>query len=168
MATQAPIARRNKSTDIVESALQASGAYSTRHAANVVFQHFTGVDPYTLPDILIRDTPIRSKVGARHLRSQLAELLDTRKADAGALLGASESRFSRNDALDKDILDRTHAILDTYVSVAATLGTEGATKWFNNPHHALGHETPMALLTTTYGRKLVDDLINAALAGSYT
>lgn len=168
MANQASTAPRAESADIVERALRASGSYSTRQASNAVFQHFTGVDPFTLPDILIRDTPIRSEVGARLLRSRLAELLGTRKADAGALLGASESRFSRNDALDKDILDRTHAILDTYMSVAATLGTAGATRWFNNPHHALADETPMALLTTAYGRQLVDDLINAALSGSYT
>jgi len=33
--------------------------------------------------------------------------------DAGALLGASDSRFSRNDNRDKEILDRTRAILET-------------------------------------------------------
>lgn len=154
--------------DLVAHALDKSGTHSTSHAVNVLFQHFTGIDPYTLPDILMRDEAIQSIFGARHLRNQLAHLLHTRLADASALLGASKSRFNRNDNLDKELLDRTHAILDTYMKVAIALGQKGAAEWFNTPHHALDNKTPIALLKTTYGRKLVDDLIAAALAGSYT
>lgn len=155
-------------TAIVADALDRSGAHSTRRATNLLFQRFTGIDPYALPDILIRDAAIHSAFGAKHLRDQLAQLLHIRLADAGALLGASESRFSRNDNLDKEILDRAHAIIDTYVNVATALGPEGAAEWFNTPHHTLDNETPIALLKTTYGRNLVNDLISAALAGSYT
>lgn len=153
---------------VVARALEESGGRSTGRATNLVFEHLTGVDPYTLLNIFMGDAPVRTEVGAKRLRNQLAELLDARQADAGALLGASESRFSRNDSLDKDILDRTHAILDTYMTVAAALGPDGATRWFSSPHASLGDETPMVLLKTTYGRKLVDDLVAAALAGSYT
>lgn len=168
MPNLAPTTSRNDVTGIVARALAASGTHSTRRATNTIFYDFTGVDPYALPDILIRDAPVQSKVGARYVRERLATLLGTRLVDAGDLLGASESRFSRNNNLDKELLDRAHAILDTYMNVAAALGPEGATKWFSTPHHALDDETPMALLKTTYGRKLVDDLVTAALAGSYT
>lgn len=152
----------------IQRSLQEGGAHSSRRATNAVFHDLTGVDPHTLSDILIRDAPVASKVGARHVRDRLADLLHTRRADASALLGASESRFSRNDNLDKDILDRTHAILDTYMNVAAALGPDGASEWFSRPNPALDNEPPLTLLKTAYGRKLVDDLVSALLAGSYT
>lgn len=168
MADLAPSTLQPDVSGVIVRALKESGARSTRHATNAVFQAITGVDPYALPDILIHDMPVESKVGAKHVRDRLAELLQTRRADAGALLGASESRFSRNDNLDKEILDRTHAILDTYMNVAAALGPKGASEWFNRPHPALDNEPPTTLLKTTYGRKLVEDLVGAALAGSFT
>lgn len=168
MAALASNAPRNDVADVIVRALEESGPYSAGRATSTVFHDITGVDPYTLPDILIHDGPVESKVGAKHVRDRLAELLQIRRADAGAMLGASESRFSRNDNLDKEILDRTHAILETYVHVAAALGPKGASEWFNRPHPALGNELPTTLLKTTYGRKLVDDLVSAALAGSFT
>lgn len=167
MADLASTARQHNAPSIVARALQEGGHRSTRHAANIVFEEFTGVDPYDLPGILIRGGPVESNVGAKRLRGRLAELLHARLAEAGALLGASESRFSRNDNVDREMLDRTHAILDTYMRVAATLGPEHAAKWFNTPHPALDDQAPMQLLKTNYGRKLVDDLVSALHAGSY-
>lgn len=142
-----------------------NGSQSATRITNQVFHDLTGIDSHDLPGLLLRDDEFPRPSGAKHLRDQLATLLDCRRADAGALLGASESRFSRNDYLDRDMLDRAHAIVDTYVHVAAAIHAENATRWFNTPHPALGNQPPNRLLKTQYGRNLVNDLVDALHAG---
>ncbi len=153
--------------NIVERAMADNGPESATRITNQVFHDFTGIDSYDLPDLLLSGKEIPKLRGAKQLRDQLATLLDCRRADAGALLGASESRFSRNDYLDREMLDRAHAIIDTYVHVAAAIHTPNATRWFNAPHPALDNQAPNQLLRTQYGRNLVNDLVSALLAGIY-
>lgn len=154
-------------TALVERALDRSGGRSASRATNVLFHEITGVDPYQLPNILLRDASIPQSTSARATRDCLAGLLRVRKADASELLGSSDSRFSRNDTVDRDILDRTFAILDIFVPVAAALGAANAADWLNSPHAALDGQVPIRLLGTNYGRKLVNDLVDALLAGAY-
>lgn len=147
--------------------LKQGGPHTTAGATNIVFQHVTGIDPYDLTDILVHDAPIASDVSARYLREVVAKLLDIRLVDAGTLLGASESRFSRNNSIDREMLDRIYAILDTWLAVAAALGPKNTARWFGTPHAALDGEAPARLFTTNYGRNLVRDLISALHSGSY-
>ena len=154
-------------TGVVQRALAESDAHSTTRATNTLFHLITGVDPYRLTDILVHDAPIATDITAKALRDSLAALLGTRRGEAGALLGVSESRISRNDKIDRDMLDRTHAIVDTYMNVATVLGPENAQVWLCTPHAVLDNEAPARLLTTSYGRNLVRDLIGALHAGSY-
>lgn len=51
--------------------------------------------------------------------------------------------------------------------VASAVGPRYAAAWFSEPHHSLGGQVPCRLLRTGFGRGLVVDLVNAALAGSY-
>lgn len=167
MASLTATPEADNALEIVGRAMAESGPQSASRITNKVFREITGIDAYDLPDLLLRGKEIPKLPGAKRLRDQLATLLDCRRADAGALLGASESRFSRNDHLDRDMIDRAHAILDTYVHVAAAIHPNNATRWFNTPHPALDNQTPNQLLETQYGRNLVNDLVSALLAGIY-
>lgn len=152
---------------IVERAMAEEGPRSATRITNKVFQDLTGIDAYELPGLLLHEGDSPKRLGAKHLRDHLATLLDCRRVDASTLLGASESRFSRNDHLDRDMLDRAHAIIDTYVHVAAAITPQHATRWFTTPHPALDNQPPNQLLKTQYGRNLVNDLVNALLAGAH-
>lgn len=167
MASSSAAPVTDNALDIVERSMAENGPRSAARITNQVFQDFTGIDSYDLPGLLLRGEEVSELTGAKHLRDQLATLLDCRRVDAGTLLGASESRFSRNDNLDRDVLDRAHAIIDTYVHVAAAIGPPNATRWFKTPHPALDDQPPSRLLKTQYGRNLVNDLVEALLAGTY-
>lgn len=158
---------RDEFTVLIAHVLDHSENRSTTQAANKVFELITGIDPVQLSDILLRGAPIPVGASALATRDRLAHMLNVRKADASELLGSSDSRFSRNDTVDRDILDRTLAIVEAYVRVAAALGPKNAAAWLNTPHPALDGQVPTQLLETSLGRKLVDDLVDALLAGAY-
>lgn len=143
------------------------GTTSAARLADLVFRELTGIEADELRELLLGRGEMPERAGARCLRGQLAELVGCRHGRASALLGASASRFRRNDRLSRDMLDCAYAIVDAYVHVAAALGPRGAAAWFAAPNPALDGAVPRRLLETNYGRRLVPDLVDALLAGSY-
>jgi hypothetical protein len=135
-------------------------------AAEHVFEGSSGIAAAELRQLLIGREETPDIVGARHA-DQLAELFGCRRVEASALLGVSDSSIRRNGFLDRGMLDRAYASIDAYGRVAAAIRPENGARWFNTPHQALGGEVPRELLKSQYGRCLVDDLVSAALAGSY-
>jgi hypothetical protein len=162
----------------MENTGRASPRVSTRHvlaqikdqphsrASSLLFESITNVDPYELDSIFRHRTPVPEETSAREIRDHLAELFSVPKAAAADLLDTSQSRLSRSDRVDIRILDRTYAIIRTFVSVAAVLGTKDAASWFKAPNPALDNEAPLGLLGTSYGEKRVENLIEGLLSGA--
>jgi uncharacterized protein (DUF2384 family) len=148
----------------VEGVLEQIDGQPPSHAWNVLFEAITNIDPYQLEGILRGRIPITAS--ARAIRDNLADLLTIRKADAAGLLGVSQSRFSRSNRVDANMLDRTYAITHTFARVAAVLGPKNANVWFTTPNPALDGEAPLELLGTSYGEKRVDNLIEGLLGGA--
>ncbi len=156
------------SVEAVTQVLASSRHLPRRGVADRIFQELTGVATDTLLDWVLGKADAPCVVGARRLRNHLAELLGCRRAEASTLLGVSDSRVRRNDYLDGEMLDRTSAILGTYVHVASAVGPLYAASWFSEPHPSLGGQVPWRLLRTDFGRGAVVDLVDALLAGAYT
>lgn len=135
-------------------------------AWNSLFQYITNLDPYLLEGIILQRVPVPDNVSAREIIENLVTFFEIRKSDAADLLGISPSRISRNDQVDPRILDRVYAIAHTFVHAAAVLGPEDAVRWFKTANPALDNEAPLALLGTSYGEKLVDNLITGLLHGA--
>lgn len=152
---------------IVERLLAGSKRISTARLVDLVFRELAGIEAEELRELLIGRGEMPERAGARRLRDQVAELLGCRLDEASALLGASASRFRRNDRLSRDLLDRAYAVVDVYVHVATVLGPRGAAAWFGASSLALDGAVPRRLLETRYGRRLVMDLVEAVTAGSY-
>lgn len=151
----------------VERLLARRGSTSAARLADLVFQELTGIEVEELRELMLGRGEIFERAGARRLRDHLAELLGCRLGEASALLGASSSRFRRNDRLSRDLLDRAYDVVEVYVRVATVLSPSGAAAWFGVPNPGLDGEVPRQLLETNYGRRLVRDLVDALLAGSY-
>jgi len=160
-------AATTESIEAVTQVMAASNHLPARAVADRLFQELTGIETDALWDWVLGKTETPRVVGARRLRNQLAELLGCRPAEASTLLGVSDSRVRRNDVLSGEMLDRTYAILGTYVHVASAVGPPYAAVWFSEPHPSLGGQVPWRLLRTDFGRGAVVDLVDALLAGSY-
>lgn len=162
--------RRGVTEDTLEVVARVMATHGHRpvvRVADQLFQELTGVEADVLPRLLLGTAGEIKVAGARGLRDRLAVLFGCRRAEASRLLGVSDSRIRRNDFMDREMLDRAHAIIDTYTHVAATIRPHNAARWFSSPHPALDGQAPRQLLESRYGRGLVDDLVSAALAGSY-
>lgn len=151
----------------VQRTVASRGTTSAARLADLVFRELTGIEADELRELLLGRGEMPARTGARRLRGQLAELMGCRLDEASALLGASASRVRGNDRLSRDMLDRAYAIVGVYVHVATVLGPRGAAAWFAAPNAALDGAVPRRLLETSYGRRLVRDLVDALLAGSY-
>lgn len=151
----------------VERLLSSPKPAPAHRLSDLVFRELTGIETKELRELLIGRGEFPERVGARRLRDQVAELLDCRLAEAGELLGASATRFHRNDRLSRDLLDRAYAIFDVYVPVATVLGPRDAAAWFGQPNPVFDGAAPRQLMKTFYGCRLVHDLVDALLAGSY-
>jgi hypothetical protein len=149
-----------------QQALRQIEDQSHSRASSLLFESITNVDPYELDNIFRHRTPVPQETSARGIRDNLAELFSVPKAAAADLLDTSQSRLSRSDRVDTRILDRTYAIIRTFVSVAAVLGPKDAASWFKAPNAALDNETPLGLLGTSYGEKRVENLIEGLLGGA--
>src|SRR5690554_5429054 len=110
---------------IVERLLAGSKRISTARLVDLVFRELAGIEAEELRELLVGRGEMVGRAGARRLRDQVAELLGCRLDEASALLGASASRFRRNDRLRRDVLDRAYAAVDVYMRVAAVLDSRG-------------------------------------------
>jgi len=157
-------------TDSIEAVTQVmapSRDMSPGSVVDQVFHELTGVEATALLDWVLGKAEMPRVVGARRLRNQLAELLGCRPSEASMLLGVSDSRVRRNDVLSAEMLDRTYAILETYMHVASAVGPLHAATWFSEPHPSLGGQIPWRLLKAHFGRGAVADLVDALLDGAY-
>lgn len=151
----------------VERLLASPNPATTLRLTDLVFRELTGIETKELRELFIGRGEFPERVGARRLREQVAELLGCRLTEASELLGASISRFRRNDRLSQDLLDRAYAVVDVYVRVASVLGPRGAAAWLGQPNPVFDGAAPRQLMKTFYGCRLVHDLVDALLAGSY-
>ena len=136
------------------------------HAAAALFESITGVDSHDLDGIFGSQAVMPQDVSARGLRDNLAELLGISKAAAADLLDTSPSRLSRSDRIDLRMLDRAHAVIRTFVTVAAVVGPHSAADWLKRPSVALDQRAPLQLLGSSYGEKRVENLIDGLLGGA--
>lgn len=108
---------------------------------------------------------IPGKASAREAMRVTAWLTATTQRRAAELLGVSDSRISRNDTINRAMLDRLQALASIFARVSRVIGLEGAPRWFQDPNPGLDGETPIAMFETAYGRNKVDALITALLYG---
>lgn len=83
----------------VERLLARRGSTSTARLADLLFQELIGIEVEELRELMLGRGEMLERAGARRLRDHFAELLGCRLGEASALLGASASRFRRNDRL---------------------------------------------------------------------
>lgn len=102
---------------------------------------------------------------AREAARILSWLLSIPKRDAAKLLGVSASRLSRNDTIDRRMLDRLQAFARTWARVSRALGKRDTAAWFKSPNPGLGGAAPLALFGTSYGYTKVDNLVTSLLHG---
>lgn len=159
--------RATGAIEAVTQVMASSGHLSSRSVVDRVFQELTEVEADTLLDWVLGRAELPRVVGARRLRDRFAELLGCRPAEASTLLGVSDSRVRRNEVLSGEMLDRAYAVLEVYVRVASAVRPQYAAAWFSEPHPSLSGQVPWRLLRTSFGRGVVVDLVDAALAGSY-
>lgn len=162
--------RASDVTDAVEAMTQvitSNGHLSPRRATDEAFEALTGVEAGALWDWVLGKDELPRVVGARRLRDHLAALLGCRPAEAGALLGVSDSRLRRDDELSGGMLDQAYAILGAYVCVASAIGPLSASSWFTEPHPSLGGQLPWRLLGTQIGRDALVELVDALLDGNH-
>ena len=81
------------------------------------------------------------------------------------MLGVSESRVSRNDAIDADMLDRIQALAYTWSRVSRVLDRGGTALWFKEPNPGLDDKKPIELFHISYGRDKVNALVTSILYG---
>ncbi len=136
------------------------------HAAAALFESITGVDSHDLDGIFSSQAVMPQDVSARGLRDNLAELLGISKAAAADLLDTSPSRLSRSNRIDIRMLDRAHAVIRTFVTVAAVVGPHSAADWLKRPSVALDQRAPLQLLGNSYGEKRVENLIEGLRGGA--
>lgn len=139
---------------------------STR-VSDQLFRELTGVDVYDLPYLLCIEAETQATVGAKQLRDRIAALFGCSRAEASALLGASESRLRRNDCVSREMLDRSYALAATFMLVAEVLRGGDAAVWFNRPHRSLEYRPPLRFLGVSYGHELVRAIAKALDIGDY-
>jgi uncharacterized protein (DUF2384 family) len=135
--------------------------------ADQLFQEVSGVRPHELPYLLDSEADLREIVGAKRIRDRIAALFECSRAEASALLGVSESRFSRNDCVSREMLDRSYALAVTFMLVADALRGGDAAVWFNTAHRSLEYRPPLQYLRTSYGHELVRAIAKALEIGAY-
>ena len=126
------------------------------------------------------ETDLRSRVTAARRGVTIDEAVETMRAwsiPAGrfaAILGCSERKWSRVRAGDRDLwlsptesdrLLRTQRLLEHARSVFDD--EKDARTWLSAPNDALSGESPLALLDTDAGVRLVDDVLTRLEFGVY-
>lgn len=126
------------------------------------------------------ETDMRSRVTAARRGVSVDEAIATMRAWSiptarfAAILGCSERKWSRVRAGDRDLrlsptesdrLLRTRQIFEHARSVFDD--DEDARAWLSAPNDALSGESPLALLDTDAGVRLVDDVLTRLEFGVY-
>jgi len=134
-------------------------------ARGILLKALAGVSTKQLDAILVGNENMPAKASAREAVRVTGWLLDTPKRRAAEVLGVSESRVSRNDAIDADMLDRIQALTYTWSRVSRALDREGTALWFKEPNPGLDGKAPLELFRTSYGRDRVNALVTSILYG---
>lgn len=163
---EASSARNKKSAAVDLARLEKRLATGTgTEARDVLLQALAGVSTKRLDALLVGDESMPAKASAREAVRVTGWLLDMPKRRAAEVLGVSESRVSRNDAIDADMLDRIQALTYTWSRVSRVLDREGTASWFKEPNPGLDDKAPLELFHTSYGRDKVNSLVTSILYG---
>lgn len=130
-----------------------------------LLQALAAVSADDLDAILTTTSEGPSAASAREAVRVTAWLVGSTRRKAADLLGVSESRVSRNDTIDRAMLDRLQALAHLFARVSRVIGIDGAAQWFKDPNPGLDGKAPVDLFNTSYGRSKVDGLVTALLFG---
>lgn len=134
-------------------------------ARDILLKALAGVSAKQLDAVLVGDAGMPAKASAREAVRVTGWLLDIPKRRAAEVLGVSESRVSRNDAIDAHMLDRIQALAYTWSRVSRVLDRDGTAAWFKEANPGLDDKAPIELFHTSYGRDKVNSLVTSILYG---
>jgi len=135
---------------------ESAGATTWRSASQlttVVFEQLSGVALSDLLEILHGAGRISTELSAKSKRDRICTLLGVRVATASRLLGVSNRRYSRNDTVTPEMLDRTFVLSDTYAHAANKLGEEAA-EWLRSTLEPY-ERAPLEIIDTWFGWQAV-------------
>ncbi len=134
-------------------------------AHDCLMRAMASISPADLDATMTSSAAIPSAASARGPVRVAAWLTKSTRRGAAELLGVSESHVSRNEAIDRAMLDRLQALAYLFARVSRVIGLSGAALWFKDPNPGLDGKAPVALFDTSYGRAKVNDLVTALLHG---
>lgn len=134
-------------------------------ALSALLKALAGVSPRQLDEVMTGRASMPGTASAREAVRVTGWLLDIPKRQAAEVLGVSESRVSRNDTIDAQMLDRLQALAYTWSRVSRVLDHEGTALWFKEPSPGLDGKQPLDLFRTSYGRDKVNALVTSILYG---
>lgn len=134
-------------------------------ARSALLNALAGVSSKQLDAVMVGNESMPTESSAREAVRVTGWLLDIPKRQAAEVLGVSESRVSRNDSIDAQMLDRLQALAYTWSRVSRVLDHEGTALWFKEPNPGLDGKKPLDLFHTSYGRDKVNALVTSILYG---